>query len=103
MIVVVGSVQVKEGCLAEALALSLDHVQRSRSEPGCVSHCVSQDAQDSKRLLFVEEWHDQAALLEHFKVPESRAFAKQLAGLPFSRRAWSFTTPRRSRCEQPAS
>ena len=81
MILVVGSVQVKDGCLPEALALSLEHVTRSRSEPGCISHCVSQDAQDSKRLLFVEEWKDQSALAEHFKVPESRAFAKQLAGL----------------------
>jgi len=81
MIVVVGSAQVKEDSLPEALALSLEHVTRSRSEPGCVSHCVSQDAQDSKRLVFVEEWQDQIALLQHFKVPESRAFAKQLAAL----------------------
>jgi len=81
MILVIGNVQVKDGCLPQALALSLEHVTRSRSEPGCVSHRVSQDAQDPQRLLFVEEWNDQAALLEHFKVPESRAFAKQLAGL----------------------
>ena len=81
MIVVVGHVQVKDGCLPEALALSLEHVTRSRSEAGCVSHCVSQDAQDSKRLVFVEEWQDQSALLQHFKVPESRSFAKQLAAL----------------------
>jgi len=81
MIVVTGHVQVKEGCLTEALALSLEHVVRSRSEPGCVSHGVSQDAQDPQRLVFVEEWQDQAALLQHFKVPQSRAFARQLAAL----------------------
>ena len=80
MIIVVGNVQVKDGCLPQALALSVEHVVRSRSEPGCVSHNVSQDAQDPMRLLFVEEWEDQAALLQHFRVPESRAFAKQLAG-----------------------
>jgi quinol monooxygenase YgiN len=80
MIVVVGSVQVKDGCLPQVLELSVEHVNRSRSEPGCISHCVSQDAQDPKRLLFVEEWSDQAALLQHFQVPESKAFAKQLAG-----------------------
>jgi quinol monooxygenase YgiN len=80
MIIVIGNVQVKDGCLPQALALSVEHVVRSRSEPGCVSHNVSQDAQDPMRLLFVEEWKDQAALLQHFKVPESRAFAKQLAG-----------------------
>jgi len=81
MIVVIGTVQVKDGCLPQALAISVEHVNRSRLEPGCVSHCVTQDAQDPMRLLFVEEWSDQAALLQHFKVPESRAFAKQLAGL----------------------
>jgi quinol monooxygenase YgiN len=37
------------------------------------------------QLLFVEKWSDQAALLQHFKVPESRTFARQIAG--FSVRA----------------
>ena len=85
MIVVIGSVQVKEGCLSQALELSVEHVVRSRSEPGCVSHQVSQDAQDPMQLLYVEKWSDQAALLQHFKVPESRTFARQIAG--FSVRA----------------
>lgn len=28
---------------------------------------------------FVEEWDDHAALLQHFAVPASRAFARQIA------------------------
>jgi quinol monooxygenase YgiN len=31
--------------------------------------------------VFVEQWANQEALWEHFKVPESRAFAKGLAAL----------------------
>jgi quinol monooxygenase YgiN len=32
-------------------------------------------------LVFVEEWADQAALQQHFKVAESRVFAKELSAL----------------------
>lgn len=81
MFIVVGSVQVKKGHLEAALALSLEHVRRSRAEPGCLSHSVGQDAEDAHRLVFVEEWDNHAALLQHFAVPASRAFARQIADM----------------------
>ena len=81
MIIVLGSVVAKEGHLDEALSLSLEHVTRSRIEPGCVAHSVHQDAENASRLVFVEQWASEAALWEHFKVPASRAFAKALAAL----------------------
>lgn len=81
MILILGSVVAKEGHLAEALAVSLEHVARSRTESGCISHAVHQDAENPNRLVFVEEWQDQAALQQHFLVPASRAFAKALATL----------------------
>jgi quinol monooxygenase YgiN len=81
MILVIGSVVTHADRLAEALALSLEHVVRSRAEPGCLAHAVHQDAENPRRLVFVEQWSDQAALAEHFKVPASRAFAKALAAL----------------------
>jgi len=81
MILVIGSVVAQPGRLAEALALSRDHVLRSRAEPGCVSHAVHLDPENAQRLVFVEQWADQAALEAHFRVPESRAFAKALAAL----------------------
>jgi quinol monooxygenase YgiN len=80
MILVIGHV-VKEGQVEQALALSLDHVRRSRTEPGCVSHAVHQDAENPLRLVFVEEWSDMAALQQHFKVAESRRFVNDLAAL----------------------
>lgn len=81
MIIVTGSVTAREERLEEVLALSLEHVRRSRAEPGCISHAVHRDVENPLRLVFVEEWADQAALQAHFKVPASRAFAKALAEL----------------------
>lgn len=81
MILVIGSVVAHEDRFAEALAMSLEHVARSRTEPGCLAHAVHQDAENPRRLVFVERWSDQAALAEHFRVPAARAFAKTLAAL----------------------
>jgi quinol monooxygenase YgiN len=81
MILVTGSVTARPERLAEALALSLEHVHRSRTEPGCLAHAVHHDAENPQRLMFVERWADRAALDAHFAVPASRAFGKALAGL----------------------
>ena len=81
MILVIGSVIAQEGRLAEVLAVSQEHVLRSRAEPGCISHAVHQDTENLSRLVFVERWADQAALWAHFKLAESRAFAKALAAM----------------------
>ncbi len=78
-VLVTGSIQAKPERIDELLALSLEHVRRSRSEPGCLSHAVHRDAEDPLRLVFVEEWADRAALLAHFAVPASRVFVKAAA------------------------
>ncbi|MBL8205232.1 MAG: antibiotic biosynthesis monooxygenase [Blastocatellia bacterium] len=78
MILVTGSVLARPETFDEILAACLAHVQRSRLEPGCVAHNVHYDAENALRLVFVEEWADRAALLTHFAVPESRAFAKSI-------------------------
>ncbi len=61
--------------------LSLEHVHRSRKEPGCLSHAVHIDCENPLRLVFIEEWADRGALLKHFAVPESGGFVKQLRSL----------------------
>jgi quinol monooxygenase YgiN len=81
MIIVTGSLIVKGGRLADALTLSLEHVRRSRAENGCISHTVHRDVENPARLVFVEEWSDEAALAAHFAVPASRAFAKAISEL----------------------
>ena len=81
MIAVLGSVLIRHGHIQEALRLSHEHVVRSRAEPGCISHGVHQDTENPQRLLFVEEWSDQAALTQHFKVPASGHFVKALSAV----------------------
>jgi quinol monooxygenase YgiN len=81
MILVTGSVLAREDSFDEVCRLSLEHVQRSRAEPGCISHAVHIDCEDPLRLVFVERWADRAALLAHFAVPASRAFVRALQPL----------------------
>ena len=81
MIVVVGQVLVQLDRLEEALALSLDHVRRSRAESGCISHAVHHDVENPLCLVFVERWADQAALAQHFAEPASGAFVRAMAAL----------------------
>jgi quinol monooxygenase YgiN len=78
MIIVTGSVIATPNSFEHILDLSLEHVERSRREPGCVSHDVSIDCQNPMRLFFFERWESDAALKAHFQVPESREFIKAL-------------------------
>ena len=78
MIIVTGSVRSRPDAIDEVLALSLEHVHRSRTEPGCLLHSVHRDIEDPLHVVFVEHWADADALRAHFGVPESREFAKQL-------------------------
>lgn len=78
MILIHGSAKARPDTLQEMLKISIEHVHRSRLEPGCIFHAVSQDAEDPLRLVFVEKWADAEAIKAHFVVPESRAFAKAL-------------------------
>ena len=84
MIVVTGSVTARPDSLDEVRKLSLEHVHRSRGEPGCISHAVHIDCESPLRLVFLEQWADRAALLAHFAVPASRDFVKSLQSLAAS-------------------
>jgi quinol monooxygenase YgiN len=81
MIVVTGSVTARKETFNEVRRLSLEHVHRSRAEPGCISHAVHVDCEDALRLVFIEQWVDRAALLAHFAVPASRDFVRALQPL----------------------
>jgi quinol monooxygenase YgiN len=78
MFLVTGSIVAMADSFDDVLRLSLEHVERSRKEPGCISHAVHVDCQNPLRLFFFEQWADEAALRAHFAVPASRAFVKSL-------------------------
>jgi quinol monooxygenase YgiN len=81
MIMVTGSVTARADCLEAVRRLSLEHVHRSREEPGCISHAVHVDCENPLRLVFIEQWADRAALSAHFAVPASREFVRALQSL----------------------
>jgi quinol monooxygenase YgiN len=76
MLIVTGSLLARQDSFEELRAEALEHVRRSRKEPGCLSHAVHVDCENPLRLVFIEEWESRDALLTHFAVPESRAFVK---------------------------
>jgi quinol monooxygenase YgiN len=81
MIIVTGSVLAREDTLDEVLRLSLDHVRRSRLEPGCLSHDVFQDVEEPLRVFFFERWADADAIRAHFEVSASLAFVEAVGAL----------------------
>lgn len=76
MILITGEVLARAETLDELISVSLEHVRRSRTEPGCMSHAVHVDVENPLRLVFVERWADRAAVSAHFAVPESGAFVR---------------------------
>ena len=81
MIIVTGSVTARPDSTHEVLRLALEHVHRSRLEPGCLLHSVHQDVENPNRVVFFETWVDLDALRLHFAVPEARAVAKAMRPL----------------------
>jgi quinol monooxygenase YgiN len=81
VVIVTGSVRARPEARQEALRLGLEHVRRSRLEPGCLLHSVHHDVEDANRLVFLEHWVDRDALAVHFRVPASRAFAEAVGDL----------------------
>lgn len=81
MILVTAAVRARPDSFDELLALSREHVARSRQEPGCLSHEVLLDPDDPLRLVFVERWQSKEALGVHFRVPASGEFVAQLRKL----------------------
>ena len=76
-----GDAVAKPETFDEVRRLSLEHVHRSRTEPGCISHTVHIDCENPLRFVFIEQWADKQALMDHFQVPASCAFVKALRNI----------------------
>jgi quinol monooxygenase YgiN len=85
VIIVTGTVKVRPDQIDEALRVSLEHVHRSRTEPGCLVHSVHRDVEDPLTLFFFEQWTDRGALSAHFAVPGSVDFVNAVAELATER------------------
>ena len=78
MIVVTGSVTAREDSFDQVRELSLEHVRRSRTEPGCIAHAVHVDCENPLRLVYFEQRPDRAALT----LPDLRD-CRCMAALPY--------------------
>ena len=81
MIIITGTIDLKPDHRDEGIALGCEHSERSRAEPGCISHDCYVAADNPNRLHFFERWSDGAAVKQHFAVPESGAFVREISGL----------------------
>jgi quinol monooxygenase YgiN len=84
-VLVLGTVTTDAEHLPELLEASLEHVHRSRTEDGCISHHVTQDPEHPETLHFVERWRDRAAVHTHFEQAESLAFIEVVQRLATER------------------
>jgi quinol monooxygenase YgiN len=89
MIFVMAIAKIQHDCMGEAMALSREHVARSRAEAGCVSHAVFDDPAEPDHLFFVEQWASEEHLTRHFAVPATAEFVDKLIGLAIGRPKYS--------------
>lgn len=81
MIIVSAALHARADSIEELRRLCLEHVARSRSEPGCLEHGVAADINDGLRLVFFERWEDRDALDAHFHLPGCRTFLAKVTVL----------------------
>jgi quinol monooxygenase YgiN len=81
VLIVIGSITARPDSIDEVERLALEHVHRSRLEPGCLLHSVHRDVEDPLRLVFIEHWSDADTLRAHFRVPASGEFVTAAATL----------------------
>jgi quinol monooxygenase YgiN len=82
MMIVIGSIVARKDTFETLQRLGLEHVRRSRAEPGCLAHDVHVHSENPLKLVFVEKWQDKAVIAAHFKVKASIDFvikARELA------------------------
>ena len=74
MIVVSGTVTARPETLDQMLEAALEHVRRSRAEPGCLQYHMLRDAEDPTLFIFFEVWASREHLALHSGLPHMRDF-----------------------------
>lgn len=81
MLIVIGSIEARPETIDRIVELGLEHVRRSRMEPGCLLHSIHRDVENELRVVFIERWEDAAALQVHFQVLASGEFVREAVDL----------------------
>lgn len=69
MLLIVGTIRLPAGKLADALPVMEAMTLASRAEPGCIEYGYAQDVLEPGLMHVKELWTDRAALEQHFASP----------------------------------
>ena len=65
---------IPENKVEEALVLFEKLTTGSRAEPGCLMYVVHQSISEPTTFFLYEQWHDRAALDNHYEQPHFKEF-----------------------------
>lgn len=78
---VIARVFVKNECIDAFRNETVDLIQKTRSEAGCISYNLFQDVSVPGNFVFVEEYKNQEAVDFHFKSEHLKSFGEKAANL----------------------
>ncbi|NCA99124.1 MAG: antibiotic biosynthesis monooxygenase [Clostridia bacterium] len=81
MIEIIAKGTFKPNCVEIFKQLAHEMIVKTRQESGCVFYQLCRDASDPNTFVFVETWHDQAAIDAHNQSPHFTTIVPQLADL----------------------
>ena len=81
MLIISGSVRIKEGAGARAAEAAQTMAAATRAEPGCLAYRFSTDLGDPTLVYIYEEWESAQALERHFGTAHMTAFRATLPAI----------------------
>jgi quinol monooxygenase YgiN len=81
MLIVIAEAKVGEGAVESARDAIAAMVKASNAEEGCIAYTFTHDILDPGKMLIVEKWVDDAALVAHFQTPHMAAFQEAIGAL----------------------
>jgi len=79
MLIVTGTVEVRESGLETLKTAAVKMAVASRAETGCQAYAFYQSIETPTLFRIYEEWDDEAALAAHFAEPHMAKFRQSLA------------------------
>lgn len=81
MVVVVAKNIVKLEMVEEFLRLTGELIAETRKEKGCIEYTLMRDSERSNILTFIEKWHTEGHLKDHFEAPHFKRIVPMLGEL----------------------
>ncbi len=75
---VVGRVSTDDARRDALLEVAQRVAAASREEAGCIDYRVYEDTEQPNRFVFVEEWHSEEALQQHFRTAHIATFMQAI-------------------------